>query len=385
MTEQVANASSGQGAAGGGLDGSSGDSSGGFLALEQPSTLSKKPKGSKKKAKGKKKAKQDEPEQAAAYISHPHPDFHVIRKELASVSADADVRRRKQTNIPIGLLREWMIGGKNRDGKFRDAIAYKTSHLGHHKVFIVDEAELLDRYGQNALLKTLEEPPDGTFVILVTSREEQLLPTIRSRCQRVAFGPLGEDVVEQWIRGQGKPTGLVESVGESEFVPAPEMSDKKRGWLVQFAGGSIGQAQLAIDFDLFQWAKQVLPGVLQMTQGVYPAELGAVMATLIDEFAVSWVEAHKNASKDAANRMAAGLMWRMITQYARHHIREQAGQCPNDDPTIGDIRLEPWLGVIDAIGAAEATLKSNVNIGLVADQLVSEMFGSLARLKAARV
>ena len=83
-----------------------------------------------------------------------------------------------------------MIGGRTSDGKQHDSSAYKTPVSGDKKGFIIDEAELLDESGQNALLKTLEEPPLGTFIILVTSRDDALLQTIKSRCQLVYFSPL---------------------------------------------------------------------------------------------------------------------------------------------------------------------------------------------------
>ena len=55
---------------------------------------------------------------------------------------------------------------------------------------IVDTADALLPEAQNALLKTLEEPPSASVFVLVTSRPDVLLPTVRSRCQRLRFGPL---------------------------------------------------------------------------------------------------------------------------------------------------------------------------------------------------
>ena len=116
-----------------------------------------------------------------------HPDLHVITKELSAVSEEATLRAKKQRNIPIDLLRERMIGGRvphgSPTGRFIEPVIGKAPQLGHAKVFIIDEAELLDAYGQNALLKTLEEPPRDSYIILVTTAEERLLPTIRSRCR----------------------------------------------------------------------------------------------------------------------------------------------------------------------------------------------------------
>ena len=94
-------------------------------------------------------------------------------------------------NSPVDVLRQHMIGGWTKDPpRFHEAPAYLTPLSAPAKTFIIDEAELIDTVGQNALLKTLEEPPRRTYIFLVTSRPERLLPTIRSRCQHVRFVPL---------------------------------------------------------------------------------------------------------------------------------------------------------------------------------------------------
>ncbi|HWK10806.1 MAG TPA: DNA polymerase III subunit delta' [Vicinamibacterales bacterium] len=61
---------------------------------------------------------------------------------------------------------------------------------GRRRVVIVDGADALIAEAQNALLKTLEEPPPASVFVLVTARPDLLLPTVRSRCQRLRFGPL---------------------------------------------------------------------------------------------------------------------------------------------------------------------------------------------------
>ena len=302
----------------------------------------------------------DEPDEADVLDHEPHPDYHVIRKELAAVSEIAALRRKKQMNIPIDLLRERMIGGEI-DGNYHDSLAFKTAVLNHGKVFIIDEAELLDQHGQNSLLKTLEEPPKDTFIILVTSSEDQLLRTIRSRCQRVGFTALPESVVADWL---GKH--------------ATHLNEAQAQWLARFVGGSLGRAELASKYELYNWAKVVLPAINDMTKDRYPTELGGQLAEMINAFAERWVEEHPGASKEAANKRAAGLMWAMISQHARNKINELAPRCPADDPVAGDATLGPWLGVIDAVQEAERTLASNVNMGLTCDALVAAIYRSLA-------
>jgi len=300
-------------------------------------------------------ATESEADSELGAAASPHPDLHIIRKELAQTSSVNTVRNRKQMNIPVDLLRELIIGGTTSDGRYHEAAAYKSPTMRHGKVFIVDEAELLDRAGQNALLKTLEEPTPGTTLILVTSSEDRLLPTIRSRCQRVAFVPLSDEAVDHWLQ-------------EQAALPEPD-----RQWLGVFANGSLGRARIALDYDLVEWAKTVLPAVDQMARGRPQGELGGQIAKMIDELAKAWVRDRPNASKEAANKLAAGLMWSMIASHARQRLAELAENCEAETPIQNEAQLEPWLGVIDGLREAERLLATNVNLSLVCDHLVARM------------
>src|SRR5262249_61618740 len=71
---------------------------------------------------------------------------------------------------------------------------------GRARAFVIDEAHLLTEQAQNALLKSLEEPPPSSHVILVTASPQALLPTIRSRCQTLRFSPLPEPLLEAHLR-----------------------------------------------------------------------------------------------------------------------------------------------------------------------------------------
>jgi DNA polymerase III delta' subunit len=67
---------------------------------------------------------------------------------------------------------------------------------GGHRIAIIEHAERMNEDAQNALLKTLEEPPGRTTIILCADEEDRLLPTVRSRCVRLRMAPLGIAVIE---------------------------------------------------------------------------------------------------------------------------------------------------------------------------------------------
>lgn len=78
-------------------------------------------------------------------------------------------------------------------------------YSGERRFVIVDPTEAMAAPSANALLKTLEEPPDGTGFILVAHSAAALLPTIVSRCQRVRFSAVGVDRLAEWLTERGLP------------------------------------------------------------------------------------------------------------------------------------------------------------------------------------
>ena len=107
-----------------------------------------------------------------------HPDVHIVRT--------GEERR----DILIQQVRELSaaVGTKPLEGRGRAAV--------------IDEAERMNEEAQNAFLKTLEEPPPGTLIVLVTSAEHRLLSTIRSRCQRFPFQRLTEEEMARFTSGR---------------------------------------------------------------------------------------------------------------------------------------------------------------------------------------
>jgi len=277
-----------------------------------------------------------------------HPDLKVIRKELAADSDSTRLRASKQSNIPIGVLREHMLGGEV-DGKQYEAVHARTPYKGVRRVFIIEEAELLDQVGQNALLKTLEEPASRVVIILVTTREERLLPTVRSRCRRVGFRGLDEEAMNAWL--DGRPAAV---------------DGASREWLLAFADGSPGRLEMAESSGMLHWSTTVAPGMARLEAGEWPANFADTLHELVDEYAKSVVKADKRASKEAANK--AGLAHLAAVLATRLRLGLDASATAGDDEAV-----ERIARAIERIADAEFQIGRNVNMKFVLAELVAGM------------
>ena len=105
--------------------------------------------------------------------------------------------------------------------------------LGSRRAVIIDPADDMEKGAVNALLKSLEEPPAGTFFLLVTHRPGRLLPTVRSRCRILRFAPLADAEVAAIVSRH-----------------APQANEATRAAAVAAAEGSPGSALLFVEQEL---------------------------------------------------------------------------------------------------------------------------------------
>ena len=117
------------------------------------------------------------------------------------------------------------------------------------RVFVIDDAHTMNDSAQNALLKSLEEPPPRSHVVLVSAAPHGLRQTIRSRCQTLRFGPL--------------PRGVVASVLQ-ERAALPEAEASLRAAL---AGGGVGAA-LAFESEGYRERRERLVALLESLEGL---------------------------------------------------------------------------------------------------------------------
>ncbi len=137
-----------------------------------------------------------------------HPDVHIVEP--------GDIG-----NIKVDQVRDVV-----------DRAGYRPFE-GRRRVVVIDRADALIPQAQNALLKTLEEPPAGSVFVLVTARPDVLLPTVRSRCPQLRFQPLADDEVV------------------AALVAAGRTEDQARA-LASDAEGSIGRALQASGGDVIE-------------------------------------------------------------------------------------------------------------------------------------
>jgi DNA polymerase-3 subunit delta' len=106
-----------------------------------------------------------------------------------------------------------------------------AADAGSHRTVIVSPADAMNIAAQNALLKTLEEPVSRTLLILVTARPGRLLPTIRSRCQRLSFRVPEPAQVRDWLAREGVEEDVDALLAVTAGAPLEAIRARSEGWV----------------------------------------------------------------------------------------------------------------------------------------------------------
>lgn len=214
-----------------------------------------------------------------------HPDLHFIYPTVSteevktkpkSIDFITEWRHFLETN-PYGSLFDWyhILGVKNKQGEIRvddaqeilKSLALK-SYEGGYKVMIIWMADKLNIAASNKLLKLLEEPTDRTVFILISENEEDIIQTIRSRCQVLHFNGLSETIIAEALisnensdsktalniahQAQGnynKALQLLQPDSESVFFEK---------WFVDWVRAAFrAKGNVAAIQDLIQWSEQI--------------------------------------------------------------------------------------------------------------------------------
>jgi DNA polymerase-3 subunit delta' len=279
-----------------------------------------------------------------------HPDMRLVYRQLAAYHEDGEVRKKKAIDIGVEVIRQFVVD-----------VAGISSTLGRGKVFIVREADRITPQAQNALLKTLEEPPPATFLILLVNSLDRLLPTIRSRCQSVAFGPLPSEFVA---------TRLAEL--------AKDVAPEDARLYASLAQGSLGAALGYAEDNVAEYNGRLTQWLAELDR-VNALQVAKSILDSAKDDGGRYRDRDPALSDTAAQRQALRLVFTLCATWYRDILHVLAGTrdlvanvsaMSRLDEAAGRWRLETAPVAIARVSAAEAHLASSVNVQLCIESMV---------------
>lgn len=214
-----------------------------------------------------------------------HPDLHFIYPTVStdevktkpkSIDFITEFRQFLEQN-PYGSLFDWyqMLGVKNKQGEIRvddaqeilKSLALK-SYEGGYKIMIIWMADKLNIAASNKLLKLLEEPTDRTVFILISENQEDIIQTIRSRCQVLHFNGLSEKVIAEALVSkeniESKTAVKIAHQAQGNFNKALQLLQPDsesvffEKWFVDWVRAAFrAKGNAAAIQDLIQWSEQI--------------------------------------------------------------------------------------------------------------------------------
>lgn len=258
-----------------------------------------------------------------------------------------------KSELPIRLF----VGEDERRG--REGLCFELSlrpMSARRRVAIIDDADCLNDESANCLLKTLEEPPRDSLLILVAASTDALLPTIRSRCQVLTFQPLADDEVETLLVREG----LVENDAE-----AAEIS--------KLCDGSLETARQLIDPEL-----RAQRGTMFDLLSAEPFASAALATNMVEGV-------ESSGGERSSQRQAAGWLLRFCIEFYRRALLVLA-QGPGGRPDVPQVaryvaRLHgASLDELDRVGEllercllADRQLAGNASIPLCLEALCDDL------------
>ena len=186
--------------------------------------------------------------------SEPCMECHSCRQALTDNNPDIIyIAPDKPTALSVDHIREKLVND----------VGYKPYSYSH-KVYIVEGAELMNVQAQNAILKTIEEPPEYAVVMLLTANVGHLLPTVMSRCITLNMQPLKAEVIKEYLMKKDK------------------VVDYQADVAVSMAGGNLGRArELAVSREFAGMLEEVLQ-MLKYIEDMQAYEVAAAVKRAAD-------------------------------------------------------------------------------------------------------
>ncbi len=297
---------------------------------------------------------------------------------LAGASEDPDDARRRALLDPSphpDLV--WLAprGAQHLVEEVRERViraAVYRPFEGGKRVFVVEAAEAMRDESQNALLKTLEEPPEFVHLILLSSEPEALLETIASRCQPIDFTPLSADILEAQLQADGPISGATVDLSAHRPQDPEEIAAAAR-----LAAGDLERARLLLG----PWGEELREDAERCASAALTGAVGAAPWQGLLDRAQAAGEDVEAATREALEEESKAGMKRTARDIADESKR--AGRRRRTE--ILDLGLElcaAWFRDLAAVASgAEAVQETRRSLDLnVSEELALEaLFFKLER------
>lgn len=213
-----------------------------------------------------------------------------------------------------------------------------------YKIYIIPEADLMSAQAQNALLKTIEEPPEYAVIMLLTENAEALLPTIRSRCVMMKLRNIKDQLVKKYLMEQ------------------MEIPDYKADVCVAFAQGNMGKAIMLATSEYFNEIKEEGVHLLRNIDEMNVSELmDAVKKCMTYKMEINdYLDMIAIWYRDVLIYKATKNVDRVVFSDQLRYIKARASKSS----------YEGIENILNAIEKAKARLKANVNFELTMELLL---------------
>ena len=217
-------------------------------------------------------------------------------------------------------------------------------YSGPYKIYIINEAEKMTPQAQNAILKTLEEPPEDAVILLLTTNVNSLLPTILSRCVVLNMKPVSDELVKKYLMEQLR-------------VP-----DYKAEVCVAFARGNIGKARALASSEDFENVKSE---ALSLLKYIKDMELNEIIA------AIKKITEYKLEINDYLDILAIWyrdvLLYKATADANKLIFKEEIYDIKKEAAKSSYSGIEE---ILKALEKAKVRLNANVNFDLVIELLL---------------
>lgn len=256
-------------------------------------------------------------------MSFNHPDIRYVTHDKPGVISVEEVRQQINSDVQI------------------------KPYSSKYKIYIIDEAEKMNTAAQNAILKTIEEPPAYVVILLLTSNKDMLLSTILSRCVTMEFKPVRRDI-------------LINYLVEKEKLP-----DYRAREVADFAGGNIGKAINMAGSDDFMQMKDDVVRLMKNVRKMTAADISD---------AVQEIGTYKDRLSEYLDMV---LMWyRDVLMYKASGDESRIVYKDNIDIIREQAKIASYSGiekVLREIDSLKGKLKINVNFDILIELLVLTM------------